>query len=143
MSSLKYVNYFEVFVHSIAGERTRRPKVQDTLTIPICQTSTYTFKDTAELIAFQVLYLSNSTDNCRHNWCKIVSLFGYPMFVESADHGCCELKKLITVLNYRVITKFTFLEQEGTFTSFEYGRYGNPTTNAVEEKIRLVLLLGE
>jgi cystathionine gamma-synthase len=59
------------------GERTRRPKVQDTLTIPICQTSTYTFKDTAELIAFQ----------------------------------------------------------EGTFTSFEYGRYGNPTTNAVEEKI--------
>lgn len=59
------------------GERTRRPKVQDTLTIPICQTSTYTFKDTAELIAFQ----------------------------------------------------------EGTFKSFEYGRYGNPTTNAVEEKI--------
>lgn len=43
-----------------AGERTGRPKVADTLTIPICQTSTYTFKDTAELIAFQVHKLSGS-----------------------------------------------------------------------------------
>lgn len=33
--------------------------MQDTLTIPICQTSTYTFKDTAELIAFQVLSFSS------------------------------------------------------------------------------------
>lgn len=29
-----------------------------------------------------------------------------------------------------------YLCQEGTHTSFEYGRYGNPTTNAAEEKIR-------
>jgi cystathionine gamma-synthase len=59
------------------GERTGRRDVRDALITPICQTSTYFFKDTAELIAFQ----------------------------------------------------------EGTHTSFEYGRYGNPTTNAAEEKI--------
>ena len=49
---------------SFAGERTRRPKVQDTLTILICQTSTYTFKDIAELIAFQVLVVSDLNGNC-------------------------------------------------------------------------------
>ena len=38
--------------------------MQDTLTIPICQTSTYTFKDTAELIAFQVLVVSDLNGNC-------------------------------------------------------------------------------
>lgn len=59
------------------GERGGRPKVSDALTTPIVQTSTYTFKNTAELIAFQ----------------------------------------------------------EGHHTSFEYGRYGNPTTRAVEQKI--------
>ncbi|KAL3693219.1 hypothetical protein R1sor_006870 [Riccia sorocarpa] len=59
------------------GERHGRPKVTDALTTPIVQTSTYTFRDTAELIAFQ----------------------------------------------------------EGNHTSFEYGRYGNPTTFAAESKI--------
>ncbi|KAL2634432.1 hypothetical protein R1flu_005911 [Riccia fluitans] len=59
------------------GERHSRAKVTDALTTPIVQTSTYTFRDTAELIAFQ----------------------------------------------------------EGTHTSFEYGRYGNPTTFAAESKI--------
>lgn len=54
-----------------------RQGVADSLTTPIVQTSTYTFKDTAELIAFQ----------------------------------------------------------EGRHGSFEYGRYGNPTTRACEEKI--------
>lgn len=52
------------------GERGGRPRVSDSLTTPIVQTSTYSFKDTAELIAYQ----------------------------------------------------------EGTYGSFEYGRYGNPTT---------------
>lgn len=50
----------------------------DSLTTPIVQTSTYTFQDTAELIAYQ----------------------------------------------------------EGRYGSYEYGRYGNPTTRACEEKIR-------
>ena len=27
--------------------------------------------------------------------------------------------------------------QEGRYGSYEYGRYGNPTTRAVEEKIRV------
>ena len=45
----------------------------------VSQTSTYTFRDTAELIAYQ----------------------------------------------------------EGRYGSYEYGRYGNPTTRAVEEKIRV------
>jgi cystathionine gamma-synthase len=67
------------FLSLFIGERTGRRDVRDALITPICQTSTYFFKDTAELIAFQ----------------------------------------------------------EGTHTSFEYGRYGNPTTNAAEEKIRL------
>ena len=64
-----------------AGERKGRPNVSDSLTTPIVQTSTYTFRDTKELIAFQ----------------------------------------------------------EGAHTSFEYGRYGNPTTRAVEEKIMVQL----
>jgi len=59
------------------GERGGRPRVSDSLTTPIVQTSTYTFKDTAELIAYQ----------------------------------------------------------EGKFNSYEYGRYGNPTVRACEEKI--------
>jgi cystathionine gamma-synthase len=58
------------------GSRARQG-VADALTTPIVQTSTYTFKNTAELIAYQ----------------------------------------------------------EGGFKSFEYGRYGNPTTRAAEEKI--------
>lgn len=60
-----------------AGEREGRIKTSDSLTTPIVQTSTYTFRNSAELIAFQ----------------------------------------------------------EGKHTSFEYGRYGNPTTRAAEQKI--------
>lgn len=60
------------------GERAGRPRVSDSLTTPLVQTATYTFKDTAELIAYQ----------------------------------------------------------EGRYGSYEYGRYGNPTTRACEEKIR-------
>lgn len=62
-------------VHS--GEKTGRVIVTDAIATPIVQTSTYTFKNTAELIAFQ----------------------------------------------------------EGRYTSYEYGRYGNPTTQVAEEKI--------
>jgi cystathionine gamma-synthase len=58
------------------GSRARQG-VADALTTPIVQTSTYTFKNTRELIAYQ----------------------------------------------------------EGTFKSFEYGRYGNPTARAAEEKL--------
>lgn len=35
-------------------------------------------------------------------------------------------------------TKELIEYQEGTYDSFEYGRYGNPTTRACEEKIRLM-----
>ena len=52
----------------------------DSLTTPIVQTSTYTFRNTAELIAYQ----------------------------------------------------------EGRYGSYEYGRYGNPTTRTCEEKIRVL-----
>lgn len=31
--------------------------------------------------------------------------------------------------------------QEGRYGSYEYGRYGNPTTRACEEKIRVIPLL--
>lgn len=62
-------------VHS--GEKTGRAIVTDAIATPIVQTSTYTFKNTAELIAFQ----------------------------------------------------------EGRHRSYEYGRYGNPTTQVAEEKI--------
>ncbi|GLJ31734.1 hypothetical protein SUGI_0638220 [Cryptomeria japonica] len=62
-------------VHS--GEKSGRAIVTDAIATPIVQTSTYTFKDTAELIAFQ----------------------------------------------------------EGRHMSYEYGRYGNPTTQVAEEKI--------
>jgi len=64
-------------VHGGEAHGRVRPGVPDSLTTPIVQTSTYTFRDTAELIAYQ----------------------------------------------------------EGTHTSFEYGRYGNPTVRAVEEKL--------
>ena len=36
-----------------AGERAGRPRIEDMLTTPIALTSTYFFKDTAELIAYQ------------------------------------------------------------------------------------------
>ena len=62
------------------GEREGRPRVSDSLTTPVCMTSTYWFKDTEQLIAYQ----------------------------------------------------------EGDYGSFEYGRYGNPTSRACEEKIRLL-----
>ncbi len=60
------------------GERAGRPRVSDSLTTPIVQTSTYTFENTQQLIDYQ----------------------------------------------------------EGKFGSYEYGRYGNPTSRACEEKIR-------
>lgn len=60
------------------GERSGRPRVADALTTPIVQTSTYWFRNTAELIDFN----------------------------------------------------------EGRMESFEYGRYGNPTVQAVENKIK-------
>ncbi|KAL4423773.1 hypothetical protein ABPG75_001074 [Micractinium tetrahymenae] len=60
-----------------AGERAGRPRVSDSLTTPIVQTSTYAFQDTAELLAYL----------------------------------------------------------EGRHASYEYGRLGNPTTRACEEKI--------
>ncbi|GMH35405.1 hypothetical protein BSKO_03273 [Bryopsis sp. KO-2023] len=65
-----------VSVHG--GERGGRPRVSDSLTTPIVQTSTYRFVDTNELIAYQ----------------------------------------------------------EGRYGSYEYGRYGNPTTRTCEEKIK-------
>jgi len=59
------------------GEREGRPRISDSLTTPIVQTSTYTFRNTQELIDYQ----------------------------------------------------------EGNYGSYEYGRYGNPTTRACEAKI--------
>eukprot|EP01026_Neomeris_dumetosa_P010108 TRINITY_DN1369_c0_g1_i2.p2 TRINITY_DN1369_c0_g1~~TRINITY_DN1369_c0_g1_i2.p2 ORF type:complete len:544 (-),score=58.00 TRINITY_DN1369_c0_g1_i2:582-2099(-) len=59
------------------GEREGRPRVSDSLTTPICQTSAFFFKDTKELIQYQ----------------------------------------------------------EGTYGSYKYGRYGNPTTRTVESKL--------
>ncbi|GAQ80664.1 cystathionine gamma-synthase [Klebsormidium nitens] len=63
--------------NAVHGGERREPFVTDALTTPIVQTATYTFKDTAQLIAFQ----------------------------------------------------------DGTHSSYEYGRYGNPTTRVVEQKI--------
>ncbi len=60
------------------GERAGRPRVADALTTPIVQTSTYHFRNTAELIDYN----------------------------------------------------------EGRFDSYEYGRYGNPTAQACEAKIK-------
>ncbi|KXZ43373.1 hypothetical protein GPECTOR_92g596 [Gonium pectorale] len=60
------------------GERGGRPRVADALTTPIVQTSTYHFRNTAELIDYN----------------------------------------------------------EGRFESYEYGRYGNPTSQACEAKIK-------
>jgi len=60
------------------GEHKSRPRIRDSLTTPIVQTATYTFENTAELIAYQ----------------------------------------------------------EDRYKSFEYGRYGNPTSEAVEWKIK-------
>jgi len=64
-------------VHGGENNGRLRQGVADSLTTPIIQTSTYTFKNTAELIAYQ----------------------------------------------------------EGRHGSYEYGRYGNPTSRVVEEKI--------
>lgn len=65
--------------HAHAPQLTlRAARPADSLTTPIVQTSTYTFRNTQELIDYQ----------------------------------------------------------EGNYGSYEYGRYGNPTTRACEEKIR-------
>ena len=50
---------FDLFILRVlppirAGERSARMKTSDALTTPIVQTSTYAFRDSAELIAFQV-----------------------------------------------------------------------------------------
>mmetsp|Transcript_29854 Transcript_29854/g.41290 ORF Transcript_29854/g.41290 Transcript_29854/m.41290 type:complete len:472 (+) Transcript_29854:51-1466(+) len=63
-----------------AGERSGRPSVADSLTTPLVQSSTYFFKDSEQLIAYQ----------------------------------------------------------EGRYESYEYGRYGNPTSRVVEEKLRIL-----
>lgn len=77
----KFYSQFKDATLSVhGGERLGRPRVSDCLATPICQTSTYTFQNTAELIAYQ----------------------------------------------------------EGRYGSYEYGRYGNPTTRAAEEKIRIL-----
>lgn len=50
-------------------------------------------------------------------------------------------------LSIEIILSFVFFStivdylQEGRHTSFEYGRYGNPTTTVLEEKMRSLLLL--
>lgn len=75
-----YDQFSEATLTVHGGERLGRPRVSDSLTTPICQTSTYTFQNTEELIAYQ----------------------------------------------------------EGRYGSYEYGRYGNPTTRAAEEKIRIL-----
>jgi len=62
------------------AERRGRAKMSDTLATPVCLNSTYWFKDTEELIAYQ----------------------------------------------------------ENKYQSYEYGRYGNPTTKTCEEKIRML-----
>jgi cystathionine gamma-synthase len=59
------------------GEREGKPRVSDSITTPIVQSATYSFRDTQEVIAYQ----------------------------------------------------------EGRHPSFEYGRYGNPTARALEEKL--------
>lgn len=77
----KTVNNANLSTSSVhAGERGGRPRTADSLTTPIVQTATYTFKNTAELIAYQ----------------------------------------------------------EGRYGSYEYGRYGNPTSKVVEEKLRIL-----
>jgi cystathionine gamma-synthase len=75
-----YSQFSDATLSVHGGERLGRPRVSDCLATPICQTSTYTFQNTEELIAYQ----------------------------------------------------------EGRYGSYEYGRYGNPTTRAAEEKIRIL-----
>eukprot|EP01023_Acetabularia_acetabulum_P020589 TRINITY_DN2072_c0_g1_i7.p1 TRINITY_DN2072_c0_g1~~TRINITY_DN2072_c0_g1_i7.p1 ORF type:complete len:497 (-),score=83.00 TRINITY_DN2072_c0_g1_i7:96-1586(-) len=83
--SLQSVDNLDVELHNLhngtmcvhGGERESRPRVSDCLTTPICQTSTFFFKNTKELIEYQ----------------------------------------------------------EGKHGSYEYGRYGNPTTRTVESKL--------
>ena len=75
-SDISYQHPGTAAVH--AGERREtRTRVTDAITIPIVQTSTYAFRNTAELIEYN----------------------------------------------------------EGRFASYEYGRYGNPTAQACEDKI--------
>lgn len=48
--------------------------------------------------------------------------------------------KLIVLISIHVIQN-SKLQQDGTRESFEYGRYGNPTTKVAEEKIRSIYIL--
>ena len=82
-------------------------KTSDALTTPIVQTSTYTFRDSAELIAFQA----------RRR----------PVGGAAASQAC--------LTHASGGGGGAARRQEGKHTSFEYGRYGNPTTRAAEQKI--------
>ena len=87
-----------------AGEREGRPRVADSLTTPIVQTATYTFR--SALAALWILAYSHLA----------LAWIHYPWLHR-------DTAELIAY-------------QEGRYGSYEYGRYGNPTTRTCEEKIR-------
>lgn len=55
-------------------------------------------------------------------------------------HTTCKIEIQFFIYCLVVVLWLNFLTllQEKRATSFEYGRYGNPTTVVLEEKIRLV-----
>ena len=68
-----------------------------------------------------------------------LSLSLYSRRKRLGSHLVCQANKLWgrrLVLRKSELKTIGFGVQEGTHTSFEYGRYGNPTTNTVELKIR-------
>ena len=148
-----------------AGESGGRPKVADSLTTPICCTSTYYFQDTAELIAYQegrygsyeygrsAFHLYEQKGCClmvRGQACSTLQDACSLHLAAQQCHVTC-----LALLRYVIV--FTTLLQKGTLdqllaalaisrhlisfhsvwqTLLFLLRYGNPTTRVVEEKIK-------
>lgn len=104
------------------------PLPADSLTTPIVQTATYTFRDTAELIAYQVRLHASSSTGPGHAL-RLARRPRLPRASPVADRQGWSPHHLSLSSCPRVL-------QEGRYGSYEYGRYGNPTTRACEEKIR-------
>ncbi len=70
-------------------------------------------------VTLHTLRLDQLRDSCSAHGCKTASLL-----MQTSTYTFRNTKELIDY-------------QEGRYGSYEYGRYGNPTTRACEEKIRV------
>lgn len=107
-----YLIYIFTFMFWL-GERVGRGITTDSITTPVVNTSAYWFKNSDELIDFKVDFF-----------------LIFPIFVGPWKEICK------WICDHRLLNISTVIWQEGRHASYEYGRYGNPTTKVLEEKMK-------